>query len=359
MSATGKENDIEAVADVLSDVTSQKKPRNRRGKNSNKKKKAKKGDRSREVSDESGDDDESPKVCNDEPPRSPIAADSIAHSLLSPVEESPMSTGAPLLVTSAEPTPERSPPLAESPVQIPIVLEAPKIDKPICIPTSIPGLEVNEIAVADEATDEPEGDEDLANERVYLLSGRKIPAPEAAKEAEDDAEIVSDEDDKDDQINESHDYGGREGLNPMMHRLLTSNQLAHLMKTRPGDEFGEESMSSDDDTHDEPEISANDFEDDTYEDDDFEDEEEGDAEPYVPFEGTADEIRERYTVAFIGLARMRALGKVSSEESGAVKDMLLRGDPKIMRAIDKFMLDEDFEQLIDALQRIASRVVVA
>jgi len=134
-----------------------------------------------------------------------------------------------------------------------------------------------------------------------------------------------------------HARSGREGLNPEMDHLLTANQIAHLMKSRDGlydDESSSASMDSEDDSEvDDAEENGATFVDNGV-----------GAWPrgIISLTRSAGELRERYAIALIVLAKLRGEGAVEAHHAGALKEMALVDDERVMGPVESFLEDEDF-----------------
>jgi hypothetical protein len=67
------------------------------------------------------------------------------------------------------------------------------------------------------------------------------------------------------------------------------------------------------------------------------------------------ERRKRFALAFKAAAQLESYGRITGSEKGALKDLTLDGDPRIVAALDRFFVQggRSEHELLDAFLRIA------
>lgn len=63
--------------------------------------------------------------------------------------------------------------------------------------------------------------------------------------------------------------------------------------------------------------------------------------------------RARYTLALKATTRIAADNLISENEKSRLKDLILSDDEKVVAALECYELDEDIEELLDTLYRVA------
>lgn len=63
--------------------------------------------------------------------------------------------------------------------------------------------------------------------------------------------------------------------------------------------------------------------------------------------------RARYTLALKAAGRIAADKLISEDEKSRLKDLILSDDEKVVAALECYELDEDIEELLDTLYRVA------
>lgn len=67
--------------------------------------------------------------------------------------------------------------------------------------------------------------------------------------------------------------------------------------------------------------------------------------------------RARYTLALKAATRITADNLISDNEKSRLKDLILSDDEKVVAALECYELDEDIEELLDTLYRVAKLTV--
>jgi hypothetical protein len=63
--------------------------------------------------------------------------------------------------------------------------------------------------------------------------------------------------------------------------------------------------------------------------------------------------RARYTLALKAASRIAADNLISQEEKAHLKDLILTDNEKVVAAIECYELDQDIEEMLDTLYRVA------
>lgn len=63
--------------------------------------------------------------------------------------------------------------------------------------------------------------------------------------------------------------------------------------------------------------------------------------------------RARYALALKAASRIAADKLISAEEKARLKDLILSDDEKVVAALECYELDEDIEEMLDTLYRVA------